>query len=151
MMLLLSACRDNWQPDALIDTIFVKWNSQGDRSAFTPTLRQCEDKLGYKFTPYGRMEFVPEADQRCMAAADVAGCWYRWYDLGDRASDMAIIQYASLLVLTAMCHEWVHREKGLATGDPDYNHSDIDWQHLYSTEHSLHGLRCEEIDNMSIR
>lgn len=115
LALLLSACGNGFVYDETICGQHVAWGSQRDRDhdEFSSTIRECEVVINQKFDLGASILWVPGQSIQDCKYGD--GCYYAF-------DDMINLLNTSTIHRSALCHELLHRQLWLDTGDADRDH-----------------------------
>ena len=99
----------------------IEWNGQPDKSwpKIEAFMVACERTLGMEFTPQAEIVFVPDEGE--VFDVDHRGAWF------DPESGLIFVEYIDDLWRSEICHELLHREFYLQTGDSDRGHDRPEW------------------------
>lgn len=120
LTLLLAGCATTYR-GVCRNGICVEWNDQPDQS-FTKLdafMVSCTRTLNRGIHGPVQIIFVPTSAEPFDGAH--AGAWF------DPSDDTIYVKYIDDLWRSEICHELLHRELWLLTGDPDRNHSGPGW------------------------
>ena len=96
----------------------VEWGAQGDQRTIGPYLDSCVATIGREISPGARIVFATEAEWPCVHSA--GGCY-------KPKSGNVYVKPIDHLWRSELCHELLHRELHIETGDADDGHAAPEW------------------------
>jgi hypothetical protein len=99
-----------------IEIMRIDWGTQGDQRALGGYLASCVQTIGREITPGARIVFADGKKWPCVESA--GGCYHE---------GVVYVRPIDRLWRSELCHELLHREFDLETGDADANHSEPEW------------------------
>ena len=101
-----------------VEIMQVEWGSQGDQRAMGGYLASCVQTIGREITPGAKIAFTEENEWPCVHSA--GGCY-------KPESGTVYVKPIDRLWRSEACHELLHRELDIETGDADGGHTAPEW------------------------